>query len=223
MRILVVEDNAELAQWLGRTLRLEKYTVDLIDNGADADFALKSECYNLVILDLSLPKMDGKTVLRRLRARHDATPVLVLTANNSVQSRVSELDEGADDYMAKPFEIEELEARIRVLLRRSSGSASALLTCGDLSYNMNTREFQLASAPLALTPRERAVLEMLLRKAGTSVTKQALAQSLFSMDEDVSIDAIEIYVHRLRKKLEPSSVAILTLRGLGYLLRAGAA
>lgn len=223
MRILVVEDNVELAQWLGRTLRLEKYTVDLIDNGADADFALKSERYNLVILDLSLPKMDGKTVLRRLRARHDATPVLVLTANNSVQSRVSELDEGADDYMAKPFEIEELEARIRVLLRRSSGSASALLACGDLSYNMNTREFELASAPLALTPRERAVLEMLLRKAGTTVTKQALAQSLFSMDEDVSIDAIEIYVHRLRKKLEPGSVVILTLRGLGYLLRAGTA
>jgi len=223
MRILVVEDNIELAQWLGRTLRLEKYTVDLIDNGADADFALKSERYNLVILDLALPKMDGKTVLRRLRARGDGTPVLVLTANNSMQSRVSKLDEGADDYMAKPFEIEELEARIRVLLRRSSGSASALMACGDLSYNMNTLEFQVGSTALALTPRERAVLEVLIRKAGATVTKQALAQSLFSMNEDVSTDAIEIYVHRLRKKIEHSSAAILTLRGLGYMLQVAVA
>ena len=219
MRILVVEDNAELAQWLGRTLRKEQYAVDCIDNGVDADFALRSERYNLVILDLALPRMDGKEVLRRLRARHDLTPVLVLTANNTVQSRVTELDEGADDYMAKPFEIEELEARIRVLLRRSSGQAHALMACGDLGYNMNTREFQISGQALALTPRERAVLEVLLSKSGSSVTKQALAQSLFSFDENVSTDAIEIYVHRLRKKLEHSSAKIMTLRGLGYLLR----
>lgn len=219
MRILVVEDNIELAQWLGRMLRKEQYTVDCMGNGADADFALRSEKYNLVILDLSLPKMDGKEVLRRLRARQDLTPVLVLSANNSIQSRVSELDHGADDYMAKPFEIEELEARIRMLLRRSSGQASPCMACGDLTYNMNTREFQIAQAPFALTPRERAVLEVLIRKAGTTVTKQALAQSLFSLDEDVSTDAIEIYVHRLRKKLEPSTARIITLRGLGYLLR----
>ena len=219
MRILVVEDNAELAQWLARTLRKEQYTVDCINNGADADFALKSEKYNLVILDLALPKLDGKEVLRRLRARQDTTPVLVLTANNTIQSRVSELDQGADDYMAKPFEIEELEARIRMLMRRSSGQASPLIACGDLSYNSNTREFQIAQQPLALTPRERAVLEMLVRKTGTTVTKQALAQSLFSLNEEASTDAIEIYVHRLRKKLEPSSAEIMTLRGLGYLLR----
>ncbi len=219
MRILVVEDNPELAQWLGRTLRKDQYTVDCINNGADADFALQSEKYNLVILDLSLPKMDGQEVLRRLRARQNPTPVLVLTANNTIQSRVSELDQGADDYMAKPFEIEELEARIRMLLRRSSGQASPLIACGDLSYNMNTREFLISQQALALTPRERAVLEMLIRKAGTSVTKNALAQSLFSLDEDVSTDAIEIYVHRLRKKLESSSAKIMTLRGLGYLLR----
>jgi two-component system response regulator TctD len=219
MRILVVEDNTELAQWLGRTLRREQYVVDCIDNGADADFALKTEKYNLVILDLALPKLDGKEVLRRLRARHDATPVLVLTANNTIQSRVSELDQGADDYMAKPFDIEELEARIRMLLRRSSGQASPVISCGNLSYNTNTREFLIAQQPLALTPRERAVLELLVRQVGTSVTKQALAQSLFSLDEEVSVDAIEIYVHRLRKKLEGSSAKIMTLRGLGYLVR----
>jgi len=221
MRILVVEDNAELAQWLGRTLRKERYTVDCIANGADADFALKSEKYNLIILDLGLPKMEGAEVLRRLRARQDVTPVLVLTANNSIQSRVSELDEGADDYMAKPFEIEELEARIRVLLRRSTGKSSPMLMCGDLSFNTNTREFQIGQTPLALTPRERAVLELLARKSGSTVTKQAIAQSLFSLDEDVSTDAIEIYVYRLRKKLEHSSAKIMTLRGLGYLLRQG--
>jgi two-component system response regulator TctD len=219
MRILVVEDNSELSQWLGRTLRKEQYTVDCLDNGADADFALRSQKYNLIILDLALPRMDGKEVLRRLRSRKDSTPVLVLTANNSVKSMVSELDGGADDYMAKPFVIEELEARIRVLLRRSSAQTHAQIACGDLHYDTNTREFQISQQTLALTPRERAVLELLVRNVGVTVTKQALAQSLFSMDEDVSVDAIEIYVHRLRKKLEPSTAKIMTLRGLGYLLR----
>lgn len=219
MRILLVEDNAALAGWLRRTLRKEQYTVDWIDNGADADYALRSESYNVVVLDLALPRLDGREVLKRLRARGDNTPVLILTANNTVQSRVSELDDGADDYMAKPFEVEELEARIRVLLRRSSKNASPLVSCGNLQLDTNTREFTLATRLLALTPRERAVLEVLITKAGTTVSKQALAQSLFSIDEDVSADAIEIYVHRLRKKLEGGTAAIMTLRGLGYLLR----
>ena len=219
MRILVVEDNTELAEWLSRTLRKEQYTVDCIDNGLDADFALKSERYNLVILDLSLPKLDGTTVLRRLRARNDPTPVLVLTANNTIQSRVSELDQGADDYMAKPFEIEELEARIRMLLRRSHGHANPLIVCGDLHFNTNTREFQIGQEDLKLTPRERSVLEILIQKSGATVTKKSLAQSLFSLDDASSTDAIEIYVYRLRKKLEHSSAQIMTLRGLGYLLR----
>jgi two-component system response regulator TctD len=219
MRILLVEDNKELAGWLRRTLRKEQYTVDWIDNGADADFLLRTESYSLVILDLALPKLDGREVLRRLRARNDNTPVLILTANNTVQSRVSELDDGADDYMAKPFEVQELEARIRMLLRRSSKIANPLVACGDLVLDTNTREFKLATRALALTPRERAVLEVLITRAGTTVSKQALAQSLFSIDEDVSAEAIEIYVHRLRKKLEGSAVGIMTLRGLGYLLR----
>ena len=219
MRILLVEDNKALADWLARTLRKEQYTVDWIDNGADADFALRSESYSLIILDLALPKLDGREVLKRLRARNDSTPVLILTANNTMQSRVSELDHGADDYMAKPFEVQELEARIRVLLRRASKSANPLLVCGDLELNTNTKEFSLAHKPLALTPRERAVLEVLITRAETTVSKQALAHSLFSMDEDVSADAIEIYVHRLRKKLEKSVATIVTLRGLGYLLR----
>ena len=136
-----------------------------------------------------------------------------------MQSRVRELDEGADDYMSKPFEIEELEARIRVLLRRSSGQVNPVISCGDLSYNTNSREFKVAGQTLDLTPRERAVLDVLVRQVDTTVTKHALAQSLFSLNEDVSTDAIEIYVYRLRKKLELSSAKIMTLRGLGYLLR----
>jgi two-component system response regulator TctD len=219
MRILLVEDNKTLAEWLVRTLRQGQYAVDWVANGADADAVLRTERYDLVILDLALPKLDGKEVLRRLRTRGDTTPVLVLTADNRLQSRVAELDSGADDYVAKPFEVEELEARIRVLLRRSSQVASPVVACGALSLDTHTREFTLAGQPLQLTPRERAVLELLMLKAGTTVSKAALAQSLGSIDQDVSADAIEIYVHRLRKKLEDSDVVIVTLRGLGYLLR----
>jgi two-component system response regulator TctD len=219
MRILLVEDNKTLADWLGRTLRKERYTVDWIDNGADADFALRSESYDLVILDLALPKLDGRAVLRRLRERHDGTPVMILTADDTMHSRVSELDDGADDYMVKPFDAKELEARIRVLLRRASSLSNPLVTCGDLCFNTNTKEFTVGGSPLSLTPRERAVLELLIFKNGSTVPKQKLAQSLFSMDNDVSPDAIEIYVHRLRKKLENSLATIVTLRGFGYLLR----
>ena len=219
MRLLLVEDNKSLADWLSRTLRKQQYIVDWLDNGADADFVLRSETYDLVILDLALPKLDGKEVLRRLRLRHNRTPVLVLTADNSTQSRVSELDHGADDYVAKPFDVEELEARIRVLLRRSSQVAHPLIVCGDLCCDTNSHEITLGGEPLSLTPRERAVLEVLAMKLGSTVSKAALAQSLFSIDNSSSVDAIEIYVHRLRKKLEGSDAIIVTLRGLGYLLR----
>lgn len=219
MRILLVEDNRPLAEWLSRTLRNDHYAVDWLDNGADADHVLRSETYELVILDLALPKMGGQEVLRRLRGRQDRTPVLVLTADNTIRSRVSELDHGADDYVAKPFEVEELEARIRVLMRRSAQVANPRVSCGDLVYDTNTREFTLTGEALALTPRERAVLELLAMKMGSTVSKAALGQSLSSIDEGVSADAIEIYVHRLRRKLEASDATIVTLRGLGYLLR----
>ena len=219
MRLLLVEDNRALADWLGRTLRKQNYTVDRVDNGANADFALRSETFDLVILDLALPKMDGQEVLRRLRGRGNRTPVLVLTADNTTHSRVSELDHGADDYVAKPFEVEELEARIRVLLRRTAQVAQPLIECGDLVYDSNSHQFTLAGQPLSLTPRERAVLEVLAMKLGSTVSKAALAQSLFSLDEGISFDAIEIYVHRLRKKLAGSDATIVTLRGLGYVLR----
>lgn len=219
MRILLVEDNKPLADWLRRTLHKEQYSVDWLDNGATADNVLRSERYDLIILDLALPKMDGDEVLQRLRARRDRTPVLVLTANNSLGSRVSQLDRGADDYVAKPFDVEELEARIRVLLRRSSQVVDPVITCGSLRFDSNSREFELGGQPLMLTPRERAVLELLVMKLGATVTKAAMTQSLSTIVSAVSADAVEIYVHRLRKKLEGSDATIVTLRGLGYVLK----
>jgi two-component system response regulator TctD len=219
VRLLLVEDNRVLADWLARTLGKQRYAIRCVENGTDADHVLRTESFDLVLLDLALPKMSGHEVLRRLRERGDGTPVLVLTADNSTRSRVTELDHGADDYVAKPFEVEELEARIRVLLRRSAHTSTTHLACGDLVYSCGTREFTLAGAPLALAPREGTLLEALMFKAGTTVSKAVLAQSLPSSEDGVSSDAIEIYIHRLRRKLEGSDATIVTLRGMGYLLR----
>ena len=219
MKILLVEDNRTLSDWLTRTLQADKYTVECVYDGSEADLLLRTEAYDLVILDLALPGLDGREVLKRLRGRHNPVPVLILTAYDGTRDRVEGLDIGADDYMAKPFEVHELEARMRALLRRSNQQKNPILTCGSLLYDSNSREFSLAGMTLALTPREHAVLEMLTMKSGKTVSKKALADSLFSFEEDVNPDAIEIYIHRVRKKLENSDVVIVTLRGLGYLLK----
>ena len=219
MKILLVEDNRALSEWLARTLQADKYTVECIYDGADADQLLHTETYDLVILDIALPGMDGRDVLKRLRSRQNPVPVLILTAFDGTRDRVEGLDFGADDYMAKPFEVHELEARMRALLRRANQQKNPLLACGSLLYDSNSREFSLGGAPLALTPREHAVLEMLMMKSGKTVSKKALADSLFSIDEDVNPEVIEIYVHRIRKKLEAGDAVIVTLRGLGYLLK----
>ena len=221
MRILLVEDNKPLGHWLRRTLHKDQYSVDWLDNGATADNVLRIERYDLVVLDLELPQMNGDEVLQRMRARRDRTPVPVLTANNSLGSRVGQLDRGADDYVAKPFDVEELEARIRVLLRRSSQVTDPVITSGNLRFDSNTREFELGGQPLVLTPRERAVLELLVMKLGATVTKAAMTHSLSTIASAVSADAVEVYVHRLRKKLEGSDATIVTLRGLGYVLKQG--
>ena len=219
MKILLVEDNRALSEWLGRTLRADHYTVECCVDGQDADQLLRTETYDLVILDLALPGLDGREVLRRLRSRRNPVPVLILTAFDGTSDRVAGLDIGADDYMAKPFEVPELEARIRALLRRANQARNPVLTCGSLAYDSNSKVFALAGAALALTPREHAVLEMLMVKAGKTVSKQALAESLCSLDEQMNPDAIEIYVHRVRRKLEAGDAVIVTLRGLGYLLK----
>jgi len=219
MRILLVEDNRPLAEWLARTLRKSKYTVDSVHDGADADHLLITQSYALVILDLSLPKLDGRQVLKRLRARGSNVPVLILTVHNNAEDRVVGLDAGADDYVAKPFDVGELEARIRALLRRDGQQKNPILHCGALAYDTNSRVFSLNDGVLQLTPRERGVLEALILRMGKTVSKQSLADNLFGMGEDVAADAIEVYVHRVRKKIEPSSASIITLRGLGYLLK----
>jgi two-component system response regulator TctD len=220
MRLLLVEDNRELADWLARTLRQAQYAVDVVHDGEDAEHALALGEHALVILDLSLPRRGGLDVLKSLRARGNPVPVIVLTANASLDGRVRGLDAGADDYLAKPFEVEELEARIRAQLRRASNRTEPIVACGDLVLDTNTRLFRLAGEPLALTPREHAVLEQLMLKAGHTVSKSMLSAAIYDFDTDADPSAIEIYVHRLRKKLEGGHVHIVTLRGLGYLLKA---
>ena len=219
MRILLVEDSRQLSDWLAKTLRKDAYVVDCIYDGEDADHVLKTESYDLVILDLSLPGTSGIEVLRRLRGRGNMVPVLILTANDSVAGRVSGLDTGADDYLAKPFNLSELEARIRAQLRRAGNQKNPVIELGTLAFDTNGRQFSLSGTALALTPRERAVLETLIHRAGKAVGKANLAEKVFGFDDEANPNAIEIYVHRVRKKLEGSDVGVATLRGLGYVLR----
>jgi two-component system, OmpR family, response regulator TctD len=221
MRILLVEDHAELSRWVAKALQDARLTVECAMDGADADSLLHTQEYALVILDLSLPKMDGLEVLKRMRARGSKTPVLVLTARGGLNDRVQGLNLGADDYLSKPFELAELEARVKALLRRTQGNESIVMSCGALFFDTVSRMFNYGGEPLALTPREHAVLEALITRSGRAVSKEKLFDEVFALDDDANRDAIEIYVHRLRKKLERQEegrVAITTLRGLGYLL-----
>lgn len=218
MRLLLAEDNRDLAEWLARLLRRENYAVDVVHDGEEADAALVVGGHDLVILDLDLPRLDGWQVLRRFRARDTATPVLILTADDAVSARVRGLDAGADDYLIKPFEPSELEARIRAQLRRARPNRAVEVRFGPLVYDGTARAFTLAEAALPLTPRESAVLEALILKNGRPVRKESLFDTVFGHDEDANPTAIEIHVHRLRKKLEGSGVAVHTLRGLGYAL-----
>ncbi|WP_341646811.1 response regulator [Thauera sp. SDU_THAU2] len=219
MRLLLVEDHTELAEWVRRTLCQAGYVVDVLERGDHADLALRTQSYDLVILDLSLPGMDGLDVLRRLRERQQGapTPVLVLTARGATEDRVCGLNLGADDYLAKPFDFAELEARIKALLRRS-GNLVPMVRIGRLKFDTTARLAWVDDRPLALTPRELAVLEVLLSRSGRPVAREALFEKVFDFDADARVEAIEIYISRLRKKLEGSGVAISTLRGLGYLL-----
>jgi two-component system response regulator TctD len=225
MRILLVEDHIELSHWLAKALRDAHLTVEWAANGADADALLHTQDYALVILDLTLPRMDGLEVLKRLRARGGArarTPVMILTARGGLEERVQGLNLGADDYLAKPFELAELEARVKALLRRSQGNEALVRQCGALSFDTVTRMFTYDGAALALTPREHAVLEALINRPGRAVSKEKLFAEVFALADDANLDAIELYIHRVRKKLERAAAggaAITTLRGIGYLLQ----
>ena len=219
MKLLLIEDNPQLAHWLEQILKEHKFKVDIAADGEIADQVLRDENYDVVLLDLMLPKLHGKNVLRRLRERHNGVPVMILTASGSIDEKVECLGAGADDYLVKPFEIRELVARIKVLVRRQTPDKAAEIHCGDLVYDSNTRQFAVAGVTLALPAREHDVLEVLMLKQGKTVSKTALMKGVFSLSDEPSADAIEIYISRLRKKLETSSAAIMTLRGLGYLLK----
>jgi two-component system response regulator TctD len=218
VRILLAEDNRQLADWLCKSLRLDGFAVDWMQDGADADHVLLTQEYDAVVLDLGLPRMDGLEVLRRLRSRGSHVPVLVLTARAGVDDRVQGLNLGADDYLPKPFRLAELVARLRALIRRSRGAGTPSISVGALEYDTVGRMFRLGGEPLALRPREHAVLEMLTLFAGKAVSKEKLHEHVFELDAATSLDAVEVHVHRLRRRLEGSAVAIVTLRGLGYVL-----
>jgi len=220
MKILLVEDSPELSNWLARLLREQGFVVDPVADGEAADTLLRDHAYDVVLLDLNLPgALSGKAVLRRLRERGDAVPVLVLTASASLDQKVLCLEIGADDYLVKPVEIRELVARIQAMVRRQMPGKANTLVCGDLAYELRTRQFALKGSELALPPRERSLLEALMLKNGQAVSKPTLQNAIFSLDEEASADAVDLYVHRLRKKLEASQATIITLRGVGYILR----
>ena len=219
MKVLLVEDNPELSHWLAGLLRAQGMGVDVVADGDAADRLLRSSSYDAALLDLNIPALSGKGVLRRLRERGDGLPVIVLTASASLDQKVQLLEIGADDYLVKPVEARELVARIKAVVRRQVPGKANEIECGKLRYDLNARVFTVAGQPLALPPRERSLLEALVLKLGTTVRKQALVDSLFELDEPASPDAVEIYVSRLRRKLEGSGAAITTLRGVGYLLR----
>lgn len=218
MRLLIAEDDPHLAEGLVQSLRNEGYAVNNVKSGEEADLALETNDFDLLILDIGLPRASGLEVLRRLRARKSALPVLVLTALNSVNDRVAGLDAGADDYLAKPFDLAELKARVRALMRREIAGRTTLLKHGALSYDQIGRVAWLNGARIELSGREISLLETFLQRAGRLVSKDQLVNHMCEWGEEVSGNAIEVYVHRLRKKLEPGGVHIVTVRGLGYSL-----
>jgi two-component system OmpR family response regulator len=221
VRLLIVEDDAPLASGLQRILEAEGHAVDVTPRGEEAVLAASNEKFDLVILDIGLPQMDGFEVLRRLRAGPPGggpMPVLVLTARDAVDDRVRGLDLGADDYMVKPFAMPELTARVRALLRRSQAHGGPRIAHGPLQLDTVARRAFLKGEPLELAAREWAVLEVLLARVEKIVSKEAIIQAVAGWGDDLSPNAIEVYVSRLRSKLEPAGIRIRTVRGFGYML-----
>jgi DNA-binding response OmpR family regulator len=218
MRILLVEDDTLLGDGLQATLRQAGYTVDWVRDGRDAKHAALSEPYAAIVLDLGLPGMDGLAVLRGLRDAHSAVPVLILTARDTVTDRVKGLDSGADDYLVKPFDTTELQARIRALIRRAGGRGLPVLRHGPVTLDPAAHAVTLHGEPVALTAREFAVLQELLENRGRVLSRTQLEQSLLGWDEELSSNAMEVHIHNLRRKL--GDEVIKTVRGVGYMIPA---
>ncbi|MEO9163898.1 MAG: response regulator transcription factor [Casimicrobiaceae bacterium] len=217
MRILVVEDDPLLAESLMRALQQEGYRVAHARRGQDADTALRTHRFDLLLLDIGLPDVDGFEVLRRLRARSDATPVLIVSAREAVDERVHGLDLGADDYLTKPFSLSELEARVRALLRRTKPALAARVVVGGLTVEIAARSAKIGDKPVDLTAREWALLELFLSRSGHALSKLTIAQTIGDSTASIAPNTVEVYVSRLRSKLEPAGIVIRTVRGFGYL------
>ena len=222
MRLAVVEDNAELARLLSQGLKAEGYDTDIISTAAEARAALAATRYAALILDLGLPDGDGLSILREIRARHDPLPVLVLTARGGVHDRVSGLRNGADDYLVKPFALEELVARLEALLRRPGQLLGRSLQIGNLVFDTESRQAFIDDQPQTLSAREVAVLELLMRRKDRVVSKRLVEDHIFGSAGEVASNAVEVYVHRLRKQLSErgAKVHIHTVRGVGYIMAA---
>lgn len=216
MRLLLVEDDSMIGESVLDLLRAEQYAVDWVRDGDAADTALRTQDYDLVLLDLGLPRQDGLSVLRRLRARRSRVPVLVATARDALAQRVEGLDAGADDYVVKPYEMDELLARIRALLRRASGRAEPVYEHQGVSINPATREVMVNGEPVVLSGREWAVLEPLLARPGLVLSRAQLEEKLYDWKHEISSNAVEVYIHGLRKKLGAN--IIQNVRGVGYLV-----
>ena len=216
MRLLLVEDDPMIGEAVQDLLRAEHYAVDWARDGDAADTALRTQPYDLVLLDLGLPKRDGLAVLRDLRARKNRTPVLVATARDAVAQRIEGLDAGADDYVLKPYDLDELLARIRALLRRAAGRAEPVYEHKGVCINPATREATVNGVPVVLSAREWAVLEPLIARPGMVLSRQQLEDKLYGWGDEVSSNAVEVYIHGLRKKL--GAEVLLNVRGVGYLV-----
>ncbi|WP_114417665.1 response regulator [Marinospirillum perlucidum] len=216
MRLLLIEDDASLAGGIRTALKPEGYTVDWLADGQQALYGLENEIFDLVLLDLGLPGLDGLSLLKKIRASGKDLPVLILTARDAVEDRITGLDAGADDYLIKPFDITELKARVRALLRRSAGRAQTGIQLGALDVNPQTQQVFFRQQAVTLTRREFALLHELINHPGHVFTRDHLQQLLYGWDDDVESNALEVHVHHLRKKICPG--LIKTVRGVGYLL-----
>ena len=216
MRLLLVEDDSMIGEAARQGLRQEGHAVDWVRDGKEAEAAVLAAPYDAVLLDLGLPRRDGLSLLKAWRARNVTVPVLIITARDAVSDRVAGLDAGADDYLVKPFDLDELSARVRAVARRRSGRAESLVHIGDLELDPAARLVRWKGREVNLSPREYALLEALANRPGAYLTRAQLEERLYGWDEEIASNAVEVHIHHLRKKLPPGFIR--TLRGIGYLV-----